>query len=139
MKKISIILLIGLFASQLFAQHKVVHLNNATFKQKVFNYEKYDYWKYEGKLPAIVDFYADWCGPCKMIAPTLEALASEYGGKLVIYKVDTQTERELSAAFGISSIPALLFIPKSGKPQMATGAMDKNGFVKLINDVLKVK
>lgn len=111
-------------------------LSNETFKQKIFNYEVNKEWKYEGELPAIIDFYADWCGPCKMVAPVLEELAGEYKGKLNFYKIDTEKERELSAAFGIRSIPSLLFIPKDGQPQMAMGALPKEAFVKVINDVL---
>jgi thioredoxin len=111
-------------------------LSNETFKQKVFNYEANKEWKYEGELPAIIDFYADWCGPCKMVAPVLEELADEYKGKLNIYKIDTEKEQELSAAFGIRSIPSLLFIPKDGQPQMAMGALPKEAFVQIINEVL---
>lgn len=114
-------------------------LTNETFKQKVFNYEINKEWKYEGELPAIIDFYADWCGPCKMVAPVLEELANEYKGKLNIYKIDTEKEMELSAAFGIRSIPSLLFIPKNGQPQMAMGALPKEAFVQIINDVLLIK
>lgn len=111
-------------------------LTNETFKQKIFNYEINKDWKYEGELPAIIDFYADWCGPCKMVAPVLEELADEFKGKLNIYKIDTEKEMELSAAFGIRSIPSLLFIPKNGQPQMAMGALPKESFVQIINDVL---
>jgi thioredoxin len=111
-------------------------LTNETFKQKIFNYEVNKDWKYEGELPAIIDFYADWCGPCKLVAPVLEELSNEYKGKINIYKIDTEQEQELSAAFGIRSIPSLLFIPKEGQPQMAMGALPKDSFVKIINDVL---
>jgi thioredoxin len=112
------------------------YLTAQTFKEKVFNYETNKEWKYEGEVPCIVDFYADWCGPCKMIAPTLEELAEEYDGKIMIYKVDTEKEQELASAFGIRSIPSLLFVPKDGQPQMAVGALTKEGFVQAINDVL---
>ena len=111
-------------------------LTNETFKQKIFNYEANKEWKYEGSLPAIIDFYADWCGPCKMVAPVLEELSEEYKGKINIFKIDTEKEQELSAAFGIRSIPSLLFIPKEGQPQMAMGALPKESFVQIINDVL---
>jgi len=111
-------------------------LTNETFKQKIFNYEVNKDWKFEGELPTIIDFYADWCGPCKMVAPVLEELASEYNGKINIFKIDTEKEQELSAAFGIRSIPSLLFIPKEGQPQMAMGALPKEKFIQLINDVL---
>lgn len=112
------------------------YLTAQTFKEKVFNYETNKEWKYEGEVPCIIDFYADWCGPCKMIAPTLEELAEEYDGKIMIYKVDTEKEQELASAFGIRSIPSLLFVPKDGQPQMAVGALTKEGFVQAINDVL---
>ena len=111
-------------------------LTNETFKQKIFNYDVNKDWKYEGELPAIIDFYADWCGPCKLVAPVLEELSNEYKGKINIYKIDTEQEQELSAAFGIRSIPSLLFIPKEGQPQMAMGALPKDSFVKIINEVL---
>ncbi|HEX2976698.1 MAG TPA: thioredoxin, partial [Bacteroidales bacterium] len=93
-------------------------------------------WKYAGTLPDIIDFYADWCGPCKMVAPVLEELASEYSGKLVVYKVDTENEQELAAVFGIQSIPTLLFIPVEGQPQAAMGALPKQTFEKVIKDIL---
>lgn len=114
------------------------HLTKETFKQKVFNFETSQEWKYEGTKPAIIDFYADWCMPCKMVAPVLEELKAEYGDKLEIYKVDTEAEQELSALFGIRSIPSLLFVPLSGQPQMAMGALPKETFVKAIGDVLLV-
>jgi thioredoxin len=115
---------------------QVVHLTAQDFKEKVFNYETGKEWKYEGSLPAIVDFYADWCQPCKMVAPVLEELASEYAGKIMVYKVNTENEQELASVFGIQSIPTLLFIPKEGQPQSAMGALPKHTFVKVINDVL---
>jgi thioredoxin len=105
-------------------QANVTHLTKADFLAKVYNYEKNPKeWKYEGGKPAIVDFYATWCGPCKAIAPVLEKLAAEYKGKIVVYKIDTDKEPELSAAFGIRSIPTLLFIPAKGTPQVAQGAL----------------
>ena len=113
-------------------------LTKETFKEKVFDYEKNQDWKFEGELPVIIDFYADWCGPCKMVAPVLEELADEYKGKLNIYKVNTEKEQELAAAFGIRSIPSLLFAPKEGKPQMAMGALPKDSFIKAIKEVLLV-
>ena len=115
------------------------HLTTETFKQKVFNYENSKDWKYEGELPCIVDFYADWCGPCKMVAPILEELADEYAGKLTVYKVNTEEQRELAGIFGIQSIPSLLFIPKEGQPQMALGALPKETFKKAFKEVLKVE
>lgn len=118
---------------------KMEHLTTATFKSKVFDYEKNKEWKFEGKNPAIIDFYADWCGPCKMVAPVLEELSNEYDGKIDIYKVDTEVEQELASVFGIRSIPSILFIPVSGQPQMSAGAMQKEGFVQAINEILLAK
>ncbi len=115
------------------------HLTKATFLQKVYDYERNKEWKFEGELPAIVDFYADWCGPCRMVAPVLEQLSTEYEGKINIYKVDTEAEQELAAVFGIRSIPSLLFIPKEGKPQLAMGALPKESFVQAIDHVLLQK
>ncbi len=106
------------------------------FKEKVFNYESGEEWKYAGNLPAIVDFYADWCGPCKAIAPALEELSKEYEGRLVIYKIDTDKEAELSSLFGIQSIPTLLFIPTSGAPMMQKGALPKNVLQQVIEEKL---
>ena len=115
------------------------HLTAQTFKEKVFNYEENKEWKFEGSLPCMIDFYADWCGPCKMVAPVLEELSEEYDGKLNIYKVNTEEEQELSAVFGIQSIPSLLFVPSDGQPQMAMGALPKDTFKQAIKDVLKVE
>ncbi|HER07454.1 MAG TPA: thioredoxin [Bacteroides sp.] len=117
---------------------KLEHLTNETFKEKIFNYETQKEWKFEGKIPAIVDFYADWCAPCKMIAPILEELKTEYGDKLDIYKVNTEEQRELASVFGIQSIPSLLFIPTDGQPQMAMGALPKETFRQAISEVLNV-
>jgi thioredoxin len=112
------------------------HLTKQTFQDKVFNYEVNKEWKFEGDLPCIIDFYADWCGPCKMVAPILEELSKEYDGKINIYKVDTEVEQELAGAFGIRSIPSLLFVPKDEQPQMAQGALPKESFKQVIEDVL---
>ena len=112
------------------------HLTTTTFTEKVFNYRENKEWKFEGSKPCIIDFYADWCGPCKMVAPVLEELAEEYKGKIDIYKVDTEDQQELASLFGIRSIPSLLFVPKDGQPQMAMGALPKESFVKIINDML---
>jgi thioredoxin 1 len=112
------------------------HLTKDTFQSKVFDYEKNKEWSYAGELPCLIDFYADWCGPCKMVAPILEELAEEYKGKINIYKVDTEEEQELAGVFGIRSIPSLLFCPKDGQPQMAMGALPKDTFRKAIDDIL---
>jgi len=117
----------------------IEHLTKETFLEKVFNFEQNKDWKFEGSLPCVIDFYADWCGPCKMVAPILEDLKEEYGEKLEIYKVDTEEEREISAMFGIQSIPSLLFIPIDGQPQMAMGALPKETFKQAISDVLSIK
>jgi len=114
------------------------HLTLETFKQKVFHFEKSQEWKFEGELPCIIDFYADWCGPCKIVAPILEELSEEFQGKINIYKVDTEAEQELAGIFGIKSIPSILFCPKTGQPQMAMGALPKASFVEAINEVLLV-
>ncbi len=116
-----------------------VNITKQDFLDKVFDYEKEKDWNFKGELPVIIDFYADWCGPCKMVAPVLDQLSEEYKGKLNIYKVNTEVEQELSAAFGISSIPSILFIPLEGKPQMAAGALPKESFKNMIQDVLKVE
>lgn len=106
------------------------------FKEKIFDYETEQEWKYAGELPAIVDFYADWCGPCKAIAPVLEELSKQYDGKVSIYKIDTDKEAELSSLFGIQSIPTLLFIPKEGAPMMQKGALPKNVLQQVIEEKL---
>ena len=114
-------------------------LTKETFLEKVFNYEKNKEWKFEGDVPAIIDFYADWCGPCKMLAPVLEELSNEYGDRLKIYKIDTEAEQELSAAFAIRSIPSMLFVPIGEQPQMANGALPKQNLEEIISQVLKVE
>jgi thioredoxin len=116
--------------------YSMEHLTVSTFKEKVFNWETNNEWNFKGDLPCIIDFYADWCGPCKMVAPILEQLSEEYDGKINVYKVDTESEQELAAAFGISSIPSILFCPKDGQPQMAQGALPKQSFKKAIDEVL---
>ena len=112
------------------------HLTKETFLEKVFNFEKNKEWTFEGKLPCLIDFYADWCQPCKIVAPILEELSKEYEGKINIYKVDTEDQQELAAAFGIRSIPSLLFCPAEGQPQMAQGALPKENLIQAINEVL---
>jgi thioredoxin len=115
------------------------HLTKQTFLEKVFNYEKNTEWKFSGEVPCIIDFYADWCGPCKMVAPLLEELSEEYKGKINIYKVDTEAEQELAAVFGIRSIPSILFVPMDDKPQMAQGALPKDALKEAIEKVLLAK
>ena len=117
----------------------IEHLTKQTFLNKVFNYEKNKEWKFEGQKPCIIDFYADWCGPCKIVSPVLEELAKDFDGKLDVFKVDTEEEQELASVFGIRSIPSFLFIPSEGQPQMAMGALPKETFVKAFKDVLGVE
>ena len=127
-------------ASPTAAQGKVIQMTTADFKKLIFNYEKNpENWVFEGERPCIVDFYADWCGPCKSIAPVLEELAAEYDGQIYIYKINTETEQELASAFGIRSIPSLLFVPMNEAPQMAQGAMPKSAFKEAIETVLLKK
>jgi thioredoxin 1 len=111
-------------------------LTKEAFLEKVFNYEQNKDWKYEGELPCLIDFYADWCGPCKMVHPVLEELSKEYDGQIIIYQIDTEAEQELAAAFGIRSIPSLLFCPVDGQPQMAQGALPKASLKKAIDEIL---
>lgn len=121
------------------AQKSVIeHLTAASFKQKVFDYEKNKDWKYAGDKPAIIDFYADWCGPCRIIAPTVAQVAKEYEGKINVYKINVDNEQELASVFGVSGIPAILFIPMTEQPQMSAGVINKEAFDKTIKNVLKV-
>lgn len=116
------------------------HLTTQEFKDKIFDYSKSKEWEFNGDKPAIIDFYADWCGPCKMLSPLLEELAGEYHGKVDIFKVDTEKEMELSQIFGIRSIPSILFIPKEGQPMMQAGLLPKNVIQDIIEkDLLKEK
>jgi thioredoxin len=115
----------------------VVVLDKASFLKQVYNYEKNaEAWVYEGNLPCIIDFYADWCGPCKKVAPVLKELANEYKGQVIIYKINVDKEKELAKAFGVSSIPTFLFIPRKGTPQSAMGALPRDSFVKVIEEFL---
>ena len=115
------------------------HLTKETFLAKVFNFEENKDWKFEGDKPCIIDFYADWCQPCKVLSPILDELSKEYEGQIDIYKVDTEAEQELAGAFGIRSIPSILFCPADGQPQMAQGALPKESLIQAINDVLLKK
>ena len=121
------------------APSSVKVMTNEMFKTQVFNYEKNKQWKYEGKLPAIIDFYADWCGPCRVLSPRVEEIAKQYEGKIVVYKVDTDTERVLAQSMGIQSLPTLLFIPLQGQPTATMGAVPKETLLKAIKEVLLVK
>ncbi len=112
------------------------HLTSDQFKQKVFDFTSGNEWKFQGEKPCVIDFYADWCGPCKMVSPVLEQLSKEYEGKIDVFKIDTDKEQDLAMAFGIRSIPSLLFIPKEGKPQMSVGAMSKSGLENTIKKIL---
>lgn len=138
MKKILLILSLAFLTGFCGFAQKPEYLDETGFKQKVYDFEKNTNWKYAGKTPAIVDFYADWCGPCRYVAPFLEQLASEYGTKIKVYKVNTDNNRKVASAFNITGIPAFLFIPASGEPKMMVGAMGKSDFEKEINDFLKV-
>lgn len=116
---------------------KTMSLNKADFLNKVANYETSpSEWKFLGERPAIIDFYATWCGPCKMLSPVLEELAAEYAGKIDIYKINVEEEEELAGAFGVRSVPTLLFVPMEGAPQMAQGALPKNVLQEAIRNVL---
>ena len=114
----------------------IEHLTLKTFKEKVYDFEDSKDWKFKGENPCIIDFYADWCGPCKMVAPVLEELSEEYHCNLDIYKVDTGAEQELAGMFGIRSIPSILFVPKNEEPQMSMGALPKETFRQLIKETL---
>ena len=117
----------------------IVYLTNDTFKKLVFNYTANKDWKYEGTKPAIIDFYADWCGPCRQLSPIVEEIAKEYSGKLVVYKVNTDKESLLAQSLGITSLPTLLFIPAKGKPQVTMGALPKATLLKAIEEILLIK
>jgi thioredoxin 1 len=114
-------------------------LTSAVFKEKIYNYEKNSDWKYEGKTPAIIDFYADWCPPCRQLSPLVEEIAKEYSGRITVYKVNTDKEKELSIKMGITNLPTLLFIPATGKPQYTLGALPKSTLIKAVNEILLVK
>ena len=116
----------------------VVYLTNDTFKKSIFNYETEKEWKYSGKKPAIIDFYADWCAPCRQLSPLIEELAKEYEGKIDVYKVDTEKEKALAQSLGITGLPTILFIPVEGSPQVAMGALPKESLVQAITEVLKI-
>jgi thioredoxin len=112
------------------------HLTTETFKQKVFDYEKNNEWKFEGHLPCVIDFWAPWCGPCRVVGPTIDQLAEEYAGKVSFYKVNTDEEQELASVFGIRSIPSILFVPVNGQPKMAVGALPKQALKEVVEKEL---
>lgn len=119
--------------------NNVVPMTNETFKKVVFNYDENKEWKFEGDKPAIIDFYADWCPPCRQLSPLVEEIAKEYSGKIDVYKVDTDKETTLAQALGITNLPTLLFIPAEGTPQMTMGALPKENLVKAINEILMIR
>ncbi len=114
------------------------HLTTESFKEKIFDFSKGGEWKFLGERPMLIDFYADWCMPCKMLSPVIDELSKEYGGKIDIYKIDTQAEQELAASFGVMSIPSLLFIPLEGSPKMVTGGRSKEELKTLFKELLGV-
>ena len=122
-----------------YSQSKVIALDDEGFKEKVFDFEKEKTWVFKGDKPMIVDFYANWCGPCRRVAPVLEELQKEYGNAIQIYKVDTDKAKAVSAAFGITSLPSFLFIPVKGEPQLAKGAFPKSVFIRAIKEIMGVK
>lgn len=140
MKKLYFILFATLLSLSAFSQSspKIIHLDDNSFKEKVFDFTNSKEWAYKGDKPVIVDFYATWCGPCKRVAPVLAKLQKEYGTDIQIYKVDVDKSPQVSAAFGIKSMPTFLFIPKEGKPTMAKGALPKKTFIKAIKDIFNV-
>ena len=115
------------------------NITSQDFKDMVFNYEESKEWKFKGERPAVIDFYADWCAPCRMVAPIIEELSKEYEGKIDFYKVDTEAQQVLAGVFGIRSIPSILFIPLEGQPQMAAGALPKNSFKEAFKDIFSVE
>ena len=117
-------------------QGEVIVMTKALFIERVFDYEKSSEWKYKGKLPAIIDLYADWCGPCRRVAPIMKELAQEYAGRIVIYKVNVDKERELAALFQASSIPTFVFIPTDELPQLMQGATTKENYKQAIDQFL---
>ncbi|MCT4589912.1 MAG: thioredoxin [Carboxylicivirga sp.] len=119
-------------------ENAVIYLDADSFKEKVFDYKANTEWKYEGEIPAILDFYADWCGPCKMLSPVLDKIQKEYDGKVQIYKIDTDKQKELAATFGIRSLPTIVFVPLDGEPQAAMGYRSKSDLESMISEILKV-
>lgn len=113
-------------------------LNSSTFKQKVFDFEQNKAWKFVGSRPAIVDFYADWCAPCRALSPILQEIAEDYAGEVDIYKVNTEATPELAAMFGVRGIPALLFIPPAGTPSMNSGFLPRESLEQAIFELFGI-
>lgn len=144
MKKIFIILAVAVLSIGIsYANNngeKIVHLTKAEFLKKVVDYENnVNEWKYLGDKPAIIDFYADWCGPCKRLSPILEEIAAEYEGEVIIYKVNVDNERDIATAFGIRSLPTLFFVPKQGNPSVVEGFLPKEELYKAMNATILKK
>lgn len=139
MKRTLIIITLIIFGSLYSFSQQVTFLNEASFKTNVWNFEKNSQWKFEGNKPMIIDFYADWCKPCKMIAPHLKAIQSEYGNKLQVYKINTDNNPSLASLFKIRSIPTLLFVPANGDYKQIVGYRNQQQFEELIKTVLKVE
>ena len=142
-KAIILTLICFAFSANIFAQEKVetkvINLTYKEFIKKVWNFEKSpNTFKYEGKLPCVVDFYATWCGPCRKVSPIMERMAKEYDGKLIVYKIDVDQEPKLAATFGVRNIPTVLFIPKEGQPSKQVGALSEQQYKQIIeNNLLK--
>ena len=124
--------------SEIAGEGSVKTLTNDSFKELIFNYDINKEWKFEGERPAIIDFYADWCPPCRQLSPLVEEIAKEYSGKIDVYKVDTDKEQLLAQTLGITSLPTLLFIPAEGPPQGTMGALPRESLVSAINEILKI-
>lgn len=137
--KLSFLLSFVLLSLTGFSQSKVIVLDDAGFKDKVYDFEKEKPWVFKGDKPVIVDFYANWCAPCRKIAPVLEELQKEYGDDIQIYKVNIDRARAVSAAFNITAIPSFLFIPLKGEPHFTKGVFPKSVFVKSIKEVMGVE
>jgi len=135
MKKFFLLALLIVSITPVFSQNDVRYMTTQDFKDKVFDYTTDSVWHYKGDKPCIIDFYADWCGPCKRLAPIMEELAEEHCEKVIFYKVNTDKERELSYYFQIKSIPMLLFVPVNGQPQVARGLLPKETLEQAIQEI----